>query len=110
MLPAKCDSCLRKITPCPFDNRARIKPSQGQNAFPISLVIGNAFSHGTSIADKVSLDLIPIEPDDPPSAIHQKINFSALSDSRVLHSLIEPSPGLSHAAVLQTFMAEGESV
>jgi hypothetical protein len=70
-----------------------------QNAFPISLVIGNALSLETPIADLERLDLTLIALACRPSALCQKI-FPASRNQRALHSLIEPSPGLAHAAVL----------
>jgi hypothetical protein len=51
MFPTKRVGVVRNVTPCPFDDRARIKPSQGQNAFPISLIIGNALWLHMTVAD-----------------------------------------------------------
>jgi hypothetical protein len=65
MLTARRVGGCSKVSPYPIDDRAHTEPSSNQTAFPIIHLIGNAFSHETSIADKVSRDLIPIEPDDP---------------------------------------------
>jgi len=41
-LPAKRVGVVRKDSLRPFGDHVRIKPSQDQNAFPITLIIGNA--------------------------------------------------------------------
>jgi hypothetical protein len=41
MFPAKRVGFVRNDTPRPFDDRVRIEPFSGQNAFPTSLIIEN---------------------------------------------------------------------
>ena len=96
------------ISPCTIDERAHTEPPSDQSGFPISLVIRNSLSLESPIADRERPDLTLIELTYRPSALYQKNIFPASRNQRTLHSLIEPSPGLAHAAVLQTFMAEGE--
>ena len=95
-------------SPCTIDERAHTEPPSDQSAFPISPVIRNALSLKTPIADLERLDLTLIELAYRPSALCKKGIFPASQNQRALHSPIEPFRGLAHAAVLQTFMAEGE--
>jgi len=50
-LPSKGVGFVSKDAPCHFDDCARVKPSQDQTAFPITLIIGNAFWLDVPVAD-----------------------------------------------------------
>jgi hypothetical protein len=70
--PTKRVGVFRTDSPCTFGDNVRIKPSRDQNAFPISLFIGNPLSLETLIANLERLDLTLIELAHRPSALYQK--------------------------------------